>query len=481
MSKYQEKKFEKTKKDVTKMEKEIDKSKIYNTFLSKPDEPVDINDTTANEKETKKKDSDVDLRKKEYRALRKKADKEETNKKKEDKEDSNKKKEDKDATKQEEFIVKSEEPSRKIVFDKAKVKSILEHFKNIELIKNKIVVKPNNENEVNTPFSKKDITDDSRYTYYLKKLKLFHNYLNKEALKKYVLDKSKALRDRCIKNEADGLGIKTYAVEEQSLNDVKLTVKNVERGTTKTYNFKKVQNIEYFEIESYERADFEYAVYKFGDNLDRISKYLDMPIKKAILLFYVFHFQFKITDTLCEIVSVREWCEEDKKTFADCYNKYGRKLENYFNCPFKDLKNELDLKIYFYYYNNKVINETWTSEERGIFQHLFLLFRKDWEMYIANGLKIINFEDFGIEDSMNAYVTNNKTRPAFATQRIFYKTLSKPVMDIKSYYNNYYKKLSEEELNSDYVKFTFRLDAALFEEIGRRYLHLDRKKRRNKI
>lgn len=378
-----------------------------------------------------------------------------------------------------------EESSKKSVpigLDKDRLQSIVVHFKNLKLPKGENKYEPSVESDVQKDTEKRfkeaepeqpqiprDASEDNRYIYHLKKLKLTYDYMNKEVCKQYILERSKSLRDRCIKNQADDLGPRFYTTKEETndKNEKFVVIESSNGNKTTTCRLQKLPEMGYYEISDYDRGEFEYAVYKFGDDLYKMSRYLDLDIKKTILLYYVNHSKFRITDALCEIVAVREWCEEDKETFAKCYRKYGRKYENYFNYIFRDQKSEQDIEVYYFYYNNKIIGEKWSVFERGLFQSLFALFRKDWEMYVSQGIKIINFEN------------DEEKRPDTVTSAIInYDVLNKPISDIKSYYNNYYKKLSEQELENDYHRYAYRVEEWKQNEIMRRYQLLNRKMRK---
>ncbi|KAL6120879.1 hypothetical protein NUSPORA_02314 [Nucleospora cyclopteri] len=294
----------------------------------------------------------------------------------------------------------------------------------------------------------KNVAEDIRFLYYLKKLKIFNNYNNRALTVKYVLDKSKTLRDRCVRNLAECLGSKNYKAVK---NEKGVEIESVnEAGKLSICSLQKTDRISYPQLGEYDKAEFEYAVYKFEDNLRLISKYLDFPIQRVILIFYACHFNFRITDTLCAIVSIREWCDEDRKTFEECYKRYGRKFDSYFNFTFRDLKTEIDLKIYFHYYNNKVISATWSEEERSVFMTLFEVFRKDWEMYLNEGILPVKMKLLG----------------------------HKSEQELKAYYNNYFKKLSEEELFEDLRKYGYSEEMKVIEQSREEYEKLGRRRKK---
>ncbi|ORD94262.1 hypothetical protein ECANGB1_967 [Enterospora canceri] len=353
------------------------------------------------------------------------------------------------------------ESEKLLAIEKKKLAVIIKHFRSIDMLRGREAPKEDM-SEKSTTRATGSPYEDNRYVYYLKKLKLLANYSNRDITKKYVLDKSKALRDRCGRNEAGDLGQKTYRLAENSPERVVVEAAAIGKDeTAKITQIKlnKIREYEYFKIDDdYDRGEFEYAVYKFEDDLVKISNYLEMPIQQVILLYYTNHFTHRITDALCEIVAVREWCPEDKELFAACYRKHGRKIENYFNHTFQELKTEEDLRLYYFYYNNKIIGETWSFDERGVFQYLFDVFKKDWIMYTPEGIKIIN--------------------SGCINDAISYRVLNKHTHDIKSYYNNYFKRLSDEEMRDDAIRYNANYDWLLLDKMAQRYALLDRKKKR---
>ena len=391
-----------------------------------------------------------------------------------------------------------------IRFDKNKTIAILNYFKNTFLTKNinffdKNIKKISNSKEeiFKSQVNIKDIIEDNRYNYYFKKMRIFQTYPNKEILRKYICEKIKAMKERCQVNMAENLESKEYIVLNKDNNEIQLKIET-KSGEITTCRLNRVKEINYHNIGDYDKGEFEYAVYKFDDDLVSISNDLDLSMSKTILIYYANHSQFKITDTLCEIVAIREWCEDDKLIFAECYKKYGRKLDNYFNYSFKDFKTELDLQIYYFYYNNKIIGEAWSPYERGLFQFLFQLFRKDWIMYTNEGIEILNSKQESITGLvLDAFKTNKVIANVFEddtsivdqvsiddieNKTIEYEVLDKTISDIKNYYNNYYKKLTYVELEHDIDKYKYEgKNIELRNSIIQKYCKLNRKIRKKKI
>ena len=462
MSIYPDKKLNKIKESIEKIEDKIKQEKMYKLFEEGKDFDKELFGRIKARK-NKKENENGEIRKSKKNKNKQNVP-EETNKK-DSKNDLN---------------IKTETTQSNIKylsFDKNKMVAIIQHFRDIKLTQTEKYFTKQVETKTQVKTENKEPCEDNRFIYYLKKLKLFLNYTNRDQTKRYILDKSKALRERCLRNEAENLGKKTYSFIK---TDSKIEIKSISDDKESICTLQKIDSMQYYTICDYDRGEFEYAAYKFGEDLAQISKYLDMPMQSVILIYYTSHFHFKITDSLCEIVVVREWCEEDIETFAECYKKYGRKIDNYFLHSFKDFKNERDLNIFFYYYNNKIINQTWDKKDRGLFQNLLYIFNKDWEMYTENGVKIINYEQV----EADKHVGNFETRALYLEKpevKLNYETINKDISEIKSYYNNYYKKLSDDELLHDHEKYKYAMDKDLMNEIFVRYQKLERKKKRKKF
>ncbi|ELA42578.1 uncharacterized protein VICG_00330 [Vittaforma corneae ATCC 50505] len=181
---------------------------------------------------------------------------------------------------------------------------------------------------------------------------------------------------------------------------------------------RKVPEISSIVLPSYEKEDFEYMVYKYGENLELISKNTGIDIKDVILIYYLkYHnMSIQIVGSLLDKYVDEEWCINDRILFEENFSKYGTKFNK-----FMMNKHEDELKIYYKYYLKNYLPVNWSEWERALFAHLIGVYKKDW-----NAMSL----HFQRESINNNEYDNNCLKNA---------------NDLRVYYSSYFKKLDEEE------------------------------------
>lgn len=168
---------------------------------------------------------------------------------------------------------------------------------------------------------------------------------------------------------------------------------------------RKVERISDLKIPPYDKVSFEYLVYKYNDNLKKIASESSMCIKDVILIYYLkYHNRtLEMTGSLLDKYVDAEWSLRDRIIFEENFNKYGNKFNK-----FIINKNEEELRIYYRFYLKNYLPVNWNEEERTLFAHLILIYKKDW-------------------NSMAEHFERKNSN------------------DLRVFYSSYFKKLDEEE------------------------------------
>lgn len=257
---------------------------------------------------------------------------------------------------------------------------------------------------------------DLRYLYFLKKV---CNLTKKDALD-YCRDQNRLLMERGTRNRAellpkaryiseirqDSIIIHTLPASKDRTNGLSEEGEMEEDGgTMKSVVLRGVSEIRDLQVPAYNRDEFGYLVYKYGDGLVNIAKGMEMGLKDVILIYYLeYHSKsLEITGSLLEKYVEEEWTITDRILFEESFMRYGTRFSK-----FIINKSEDDLRIYYRYYLKNYIPMNWTEEERAMFSVLFSTYKKDW-------------------NSMHKNFPN------------------KSANDLKVFYGSYFKKLDEEE------------------------------------
>lgn len=181
---------------------------------------------------------------------------------------------------------------------------------------------------------------------------------------------------------------------------------------------RKVPEISNITLPSYEKEDFEYMVYKYGENLELISKSTGIDIKDVILIYYLRYHNvgIQIVGSLLDKYVDEEWCINDRILFEENFSKYGTKFNK-----FMMNKHEDELRIYYKYYLKNYLPVNWSEWERALFAHLIGVYKKDWSAMS------LHFQGEGIDN--DGHDSN----------------CMKNANDLRVYYSSYFKKLDEEE------------------------------------
>lgn len=252
---------------------------------------------------------------------------------------------------------------------------------------------------------------ESTYLYFLKKV----CNLTKRECVMYGRDQNKLLMERAAKNKAEVLKLKRhYAVKEDRGVRIFSSIKKEEGpnyiGAAKEEKLEsvfleKISAINPIVLPEYEKDSFEYMVYKYGENLETISKKLNMDIKDVIVIYYLNYYgsEIKIVGPLLEKYVDDEWSITDRILFEENFTKYTTKFSKYMMN-----KSEEELKIYYKFYLKNYLPVNWSEEERSLFARLIGAYKKDWN------------------DMANYFKSKNAN-------------------ELKVYYSSYFKKLDEEE------------------------------------
>ncbi|KAM0679965.1 hypothetical protein GINT2_001907 [Glugoides intestinalis] len=274
-----------------------------------------------------------------------------------------------------------------------------EKTKDVKLISKKETIRPRKETDQSIFF-------ESTYLYFLKKV----CNLSKRECAMYGMVQNKMLMERATKNKAELLKTKKhYALKEgrgvRIFSSIKLEEGLGKEEDLESVFLEKINRISPIVLPEYEKNSFEYMVYKYGENLETISKKLNMDIKDVIVIYYLKYYgaAIKIEGPLLEKYVDDEWCIMDRILFEENFMKYTTKFSKYMMN-----KSEEELKIYYKFYLKNYLPVNWTEEERSLFARLIGSYKKDW-------------------DGMAKY---------FQT---------KNANELKVYYSSYFKKLDEEE------------------------------------
>lgn len=245
---------------------------------------------------------------------------------------------------------------------------------------------------------------DPRYLYFLKKV----CGLSKKECVAYGKEQYKLLGERANKSKAEIPPVKGYSV----LNEPEGATITIE-GNKIPVTLRRIEKIQPIELPTYVKDEFEYLVYKYGENVEMISRKMEIDIRDVILIYYMKYYNVPIemTGSLLDKYVDEEWNMNDRIMFEENFNKHGTKFNK-----FMMNKSVEELRIYYRFYLKNYLPINWTPEERGQFARLVGVYRKDWE-------------------AMSSH----------------FETSGKNANDLRVFYGSYFKKLDEEEKAKEYL------------------------------
>lgn len=241
---------------------------------------------------------------------------------------------------------------------------------------------------------------DPRYLHFIKKT----CNLGKPDALKYMRDQQRFLNERCKKNKADMAEKRLCEYKEDADG---LRIKQPDGSAIVV--LRRVGRIEDVRQPEIDMGDYEYAVYKYKDDFKKVAEHTHLSLENTILAYYLNVHRFEhVSQVLVDEVVRRDWTsEKERKLFEKNYKKYGKKFWKY-----QMMRNEKDLGIYYRYFSRGNAPKEWSYKERALFALSFAEVKKNWE-------------------------------------KIGEAVGGKSIKELKSYYNEYFKKLSDEERNTE--------------------------------
>ncbi|KAI5152534.1 hypothetical protein ENBRE01_2901 [Enteropsectra breve] len=271
-----------------------------------------------------------------------------------------------------------------------------------------------------------NIAEDHRYLMYLKHVM----GLGKKSAFRYMKEEQNALNYRNKKNKALVPPKKNTNIYEMDENKFRITriysskAKDAEAALSSGLEnrieyskditiLRRVSSISIPTARDFDMLKLQYAHYKFSKDFNKISAFINLNLEDTILAYYLNVPYLNYIDyPLIEYIVEKEWGIAEREVFIENYRRYGKKFNKYtgyngFSGGY-GYREEAEMQIFYRWYCGIRPPAGWEKEERVLFADAILRHKKNWEK-IADVLK------------------------------------PRTVEEVRAYYVEYYKKLTDEE------------------------------------